>query len=80
MNQPSDPGSFERGSFEKKCDYCGARFEVAVSRLAGSNEAQPFSCPECGKGYEVRAAMEPSVQLIAGRTDDKRDRYQETMF
>ena len=80
MNQPSGPASFETGAFEKACDYCGAHFEVSVSRLSGSNGSQAFACPQCGKAYEVRAARAPSVRLLAKRTDGKLDRYQETMF
>jgi hypothetical protein len=80
MNQPSGAVPFEKGSFEKACDYCGAHFEVAVSRQSGGNRAQGFACPECGRSYEVRAALPPSVRLISKRTDGKGDRYQETMF
>ena len=80
MNQQSGAGSLETGAFDKACDYCGARFEVAVARVSGSNRAQAFVCPQCGKHYEVRAAQAPSVRLIAPRTDGKKDRYQETMF
>lgn len=81
MTQPYEAGpDFERSTFLKHCVYCGAWFEVAVARLSGSNEPEDYACPECGKQYEVRAAMQPSVHLIARRTDGKDDRYQETMF
>lgn len=81
MTQPfgSEP-AFERSTFEKQCVYCGARFAVAVTRLAGSDEAEEYECPECGKAYDVRAVVQPFVQLLAPRTDGKDDRYQETMF
>jgi len=80
MNQPSGAAPIEKGSFERACDYCGARFDVEVSRQSGSNHAQGFACPECGRHYEVRAAVPPLVRLVAQRTDGKGDRYQETMF
>lgn len=80
MNQPSDPAATQTGEFEKACDYCGARFEVVVSRVPGGNAARAFACPECGKTYEVRAAAQPWVRPVSRRTDGKRDRYQETMF
>lgn len=80
MNQASGQPTLQKGGFEKACDYCGARFEVAVARLPGGNAARAFACPECGKAYEVRAASHPAVRLVSQRTDGKVDRYQETMF
>ena len=80
MNQSSGAALPETGAFDKACDYCGAKFEVTVPRLPGSNRPQAFGCPQCGKTYEVRAAGAPSVRLLAKRTDGKTDRYQETMF
>lgn len=82
MNQPPvDPGSaLERSSFEKSCVYCGARLHVALSRQRGSDEEHDFACPECGKEYTTRAAVEPVVSVLAPRSDGKNDRYQETMF
>ncbi|MEO5669173.1 MAG: hypothetical protein ABIR26_00650, partial [Ramlibacter sp.] len=77
---PLDPLMRQAGDFEKACDYCGARFEVAFSRVPGGNAARDFACPECGKAYEVRAASQPAVRLVMPRTDGKADRYQETMF
>ena len=50
------------------------------ARAADGNEAFDCACPECGKSYEVEAAMQPGVRLVAPRTDGKDDRYQETMF
>jgi predicted RNA-binding Zn-ribbon protein involved in translation (DUF1610 family) len=81
----TDPGSssaaeLQRGSFERACTYCGARFQVEVARRSGDNAAQSFACPECGMSYEVRAAFAPQVRLISPRSDGKDDRYQETMF
>lgn len=81
MTRPFASGpAFERSTFEKRCAYCGARFAVAVARLPGSDEPAEYACPECGKAYALRAAMQPSVQLIAPRTDGRGDPYQETMF
>lgn len=71
---------FERTALPKSCAYCGARFELLVARAADGNEAFDCACPECGKSYEVEAAMQPDVRLVAPRTDGKDDRYQETMF
>lgn len=74
---------FERSSFIRSCDYCGARFEVLVSSQPGNedeDEEEDYACPECGKGYTVRAALPPLVNLLARRGDGKNDRYQETMF
>jgi DNA-directed RNA polymerase subunit RPC12/RpoP len=74
-----EPG-FDRSRFVQSCAYCGARFEVLVSRLPGDDEGQDYACPECGKGYATPAALPPLVNLLARRTDGKSDRYQETMF
>ena len=68
------------GIFEKSCLYCGARFRVLAIRSAESNRTRSFACPGCGKSYEMRAASEPEVHLLHGRTDGKDDRYQDTMF
>ncbi|MDB5940855.1 MAG: hypothetical protein JWQ13_421 [Ramlibacter sp.] len=81
MSNPWDPDTvFERVSFVRPCDYCGARFAVFVSREVGSGEEHPYECPECGKDYVVHAALEPLVNLLEPRTDGKQDRYQETLF
>jgi predicted RNA-binding Zn-ribbon protein involved in translation (DUF1610 family) len=74
-----EPG-FERSSFIQSCAYCGARMEVLVSRLPGSDEQEDYACPECGKGYSTSAALPPLVSLRARRKDGKSDGYQETMF
>jgi hypothetical protein len=71
---------FQRSSFIHSCVFCGARFEVFVSRQHGANENEDYFCPECSKGYTVRAALPPLVQLVTPRSDGKSDRYQETMF
>lgn len=81
MSQPGNPEPvFERSSFVKVCDYCGARFAVLVSREVGSGEERSYECPECGKDYLVHAAIEPRLSLLEPRTDGKRDRYEETLF
>jgi hypothetical protein len=75
-----EPG-FERGSsFIQSCAYCGARFQVLVSRQPGHDEEEDYGCPECSKGYTVAAALPPLVRLLAPRSDGKSDMYQETMF
>lgn len=71
---------FKRSSFVQSCAYCGARFEVLVSRQAGADEHEDYACPECGKGYTTHAALSPLVSLLAHRSDGKDDGYQETMF
>ena len=81
MNQPLDQEpQFERSSFRQNCDYCGAVFEVFVSRLAGGNVDEDYNCPECDKVFTIDAALQPLVRLRARRADGKSDRYQETMF
>ena len=72
--------AFERSSFEQSCAYCGARFEVFVSRQAGAEEEERYRCPECAKAYTVEAALPPLVHLVAPRTDGRGAPYQETMF
>lgn len=72
--------SFKRSSFVQSCAYCGARFEVLVSRLPGEDEHEEYACPECSKGYTTHAALPPLVSLLAGRRDGKSDSYQDTMF
>ena len=71
---------FKRSNFVQSCAYCGARYEVLVSRLAGDDEHEDYACPECGKGYTTHAALPPLVSLLMRRSDGKKDRYQETMF
>jgi hypothetical protein len=81
VSQPLEQDAgFERLSFAKSCAYCGARFEVLVSRQRGNNQEEDYACPECNKGYTVRAAMPPLVNLLTRRLDGKSDSYQETMF
>ena len=76
---PHEP-AFKRSTFVQSCAYCGARFEVLVSRLAGSEEEEDYDCPECGKRYTTPAALPPLVSLTARRSDGKSDIYQDTMF
>jgi DNA-directed RNA polymerase subunit RPC12/RpoP len=79
-SQPPSVTGLQKGSFEKACTYCGARFVIEVTRRSGDNAAQSYACPECGKGNEVRAALAPEVRLVSPRSDGKDDQYQETMF
>ncbi|HXD39103.1 MAG TPA: hypothetical protein VN649_00965 [Ramlibacter sp.] len=78
-SQQHEPG-FVRSTFIQSCAYCGARFEVLVSRLPGNDEEEDYDCPECGKRYTTAAALPPLVELRARRSDGKTDGYQETMF
>lgn len=71
---------FEKTTLPRTCAYCGAKFDVLLARAADGNEPFDYDCPECGKQYEAKAAMQPAVALVAPRTDGKTDRYQETMF
>ena len=81
MNQPLDQEpQFERSSFRHTCDFCGAVFEVFVSRLADANVQEDYHCPECDKHFTIAAALQPLVRLRAPRRDGKNDRYQDTMF
>ena len=81
MSHPSVSETlFERSTLQKTCRYCGAQLEVRLARAPDGNEPFEYECPECGKEYEVEAALQPEVQLVAPRTDGKTDRYQETMF
>ena len=66
--------------FEKKCLYCGARFDVIVTRPRVMEEEDDFGCPECGKVYSTHSGSIPQVELIEPRTDGKTDRYSETLF
>ena len=81
MTTPSGLGPvFERSSFIRSCEYCGARLAVFVSREPGSGEEHDYDCPECGKDYSVHAAVDPLVSVLEARTDGKDDRYADTMF
>ncbi len=71
---------FRRSSFVQCCAYCGARFEVLLSRQAGEDAHEEYACPECSKGYSTHAALPPLVSLLSRRSDGKSDTYQETMF
>ena len=81
MTHPSmsDP-QFERTVIDVTCNYCGARLRLLMSRLRHGNERMLYACPECGKQYEAKAALEPEVLLLHPRSDGKQDRYQESMF
>jgi hypothetical protein len=70
----------EQHRFPQTCAYCGAMFDVQVSRSSGHNQDESYSCPECAKGYSVRASRPPIVELKARRRDGKTDGYQETLF
>jgi transcription elongation factor Elf1 len=81
MNHSAEPeNAGELSIFEKSCGYCGARFRVLASHLPQRDVPEQYGCPECGKHYEVEAAVEPEVRLLTPRSDGKHDRYQETMF
>jgi hypothetical protein len=81
MNQPlNQQPQFERSSFRQTCDYCGAVFEVFVSRMPEADVEADYHCPECDKRFTVVAALQPLVRLRAKRCDGKSDRYQDTMF
>lgn len=74
----AQPG-FQRVRVEKVCAYCGAGLEIALL-LDADAESYRYACPECGKQYQVMAAMQPGVRLVRPRCDGKHDHYQETMF
>jgi uncharacterized Zn-finger protein len=80
MAHSTQQPEFRRSSFVQSCAYCGARYEVFVTRQAGADEHEEYDCPECGKGYGTHAALPPLVSLLSRRTDGKDDVYQETMF
>jgi hypothetical protein len=80
MSHSLQQPDFKRSSFVQSCAYCGARYEVLVSRLPGDDEHEEYACPECGKEYSTHAALPPLVSLLSRRTDGKNDNYQETMF
>ena len=81
MNQRLDQETqFERSSFAQTCDFCGAVFEVLLSRLPEADVEEDYHCPECDKRFTTTAALQPLVRLRARRGDGKTDRYQETMF
>ena len=66
--------------FEKTCVYCGARLRVLARQSADPKLPHSYDCPSCGKEYELESVAAPHVRLLAGRTDGKDDRYQETIF
>jgi hypothetical protein len=74
MSQP------ELLTFEKACDFCGARLEV--SSVARQAEPHPyhFACPQCGKGYDISSFAPPHVRVLAPRSDGRTDGYEQTMF
>ena len=67
-------------SFERSCDYCGARFRVMATHAGFDPHRVSYACPECGKTYEMEAESRPQVQLLRPRKDGKKDQYQETLF
>ena len=74
MSQP------ELLTFEKACDYCGARLEVSSVAIHSEPHPYHYACPQCGKGYEISSFAPPRVRMIARRTDGKTGSYQQTMF
>jgi hypothetical protein len=74
MSQP------ELLTFEKSCDYCGARLEVSSVAIHAEPHPYHFMCPECAKDYTISSFAPPHIRLIAARTDGKKDQYQQTMF
>jgi len=73
---------FQKSIVAKTCAFCGAKFEILLTCAPHGEGDEPFDCdcPECGMQYEVQAALQPAVRLVAPRSDGKNDRYQETMF
>lgn len=81
MSQSTErPPTSGQRIFETCCGYCGARFRVLASPLPSAAQVQDYSCPECGRQYELDGLGDPQVLLLAPRSDGKQDRYQETMF
>lgn len=65
---------------ELSCAFCGARLRVHVAHGAFADHREEYTCPECGKHYEVAAGHRPRVELLEPRRDGKTDRYQDTLF
>lgn len=65
-------------SFEDKCDNCGARFKVNVTKQTAHNDREEYNCPECGKQHSTRASMpinDRDITLISPRTDGRTDLF-----
>lgn len=77
MSTPQGAPSYLRGTFQQTCGYCGCVFLVAVPGQIGSEGPQIYRCPECHKGFPVRASGTPTITLISKRTDGRRRRYPE---
>ena len=67
-------------TFEKPCEYCGARLEVSSVAMHSEPHPYHFMCPECGKDYATPSFAPPHVRVGARRIDGKTDQYQQTMF
>ena len=67
-------------TFEKLCDFCGAKLEVSSVALHAEPHPYHFMCPECNKDYAISSFAPPHVRLLARRTDGKTDKYQQTVF
>jgi DNA-directed RNA polymerase subunit RPC12/RpoP len=81
MASVSKPSSQLRHAvFDKRCDYCGAKFQVELARQEGGNPQRVYACPECGKHYEAMSTLPLKVRLLSPRSDGKSGGYQETMF
>lgn len=77
MSTPQGAPSYLRGTFQQTCGYCGCVFLVAVPGQIGSEGPETYRCPECHKGFPVRASGTPTITLISKRTDGRRRRYPE---
>jgi len=77
MSQTSQP---ELLTFEKACEYCGARLEVSSVAMHSEPRHYHFVCPQCSKDYEISSFAPPRVRVLAGRTDGRTGPYQQTMF
>ena len=71
---------FQKSTATRSCLYCGAQFQLLLAHSPDGDDSFDCECPECGKTYDVQAALRPDVRLLSPRTDGKNDRYQETMF
>jgi len=57
--------TYHSETFQKECPKCASLNEISVTKQAGHNEPEEYSCAACSEPFgTVRASVSPFVKLL----------------